>query len=110
MKNKGKKILFYCIGMVIFCALVVVLYEAFFKVDPIKLAKANVSEKGNCFFHSFLHLVYLVPDELIGNLRIAQKGESVKRISKRGVIFYAAAEKGKHALLPREHGMFFIFS
>ncbi|MGN1227279.1 MAG: hypothetical protein ACI4TX_01405 [Christensenellales bacterium] len=50
MKSKGKKILFYCIGMVIFCALVVVLYEAFFKVDPIKLAKANVSEKGNCFF------------------------------------------------------------
>ncbi|MBQ8749501.1 MAG: hypothetical protein IJZ29_03425 [Clostridia bacterium] len=50
MKKKGKRILFFVLGIILFCVLVVTLYEVFFKVEPMKLAKTNVSEKGDCFF------------------------------------------------------------
>ena len=50
MKKVGKKICIYTIVMVLFSILVMVIYGAFFKIDPIKLAKANASEKGNCYF------------------------------------------------------------
>ena len=50
MKRKGKRILWYTLGVVVFCALIIFCYELFFKVEPIKLVKNNVSEKGECFF------------------------------------------------------------
>ena len=50
MKKVSKKIAVYTFAMLLFVVLVVVLYQAFFKVDSLKLAKANVSEMGNCFF------------------------------------------------------------
>lgn len=50
MKRKGKKILWFTLGMVVFCALIILCYELFFKVEPMKLAKNNVSENGVSFF------------------------------------------------------------
>lgn len=50
MKKKGKKILWFALGMVVFCALIILCYQLFFKVEPLKLAKENVSEKGVSFF------------------------------------------------------------
>lgn len=50
MKKGKKRVIFYSITMVVFCLIVAICYEMFFKVEPIKLAKLNVSEKGDCFF------------------------------------------------------------
>lgn len=47
---KKRKILFFCLGMLILCAVAVVAYQFVFKVNPMELAKKSVSEMGTCYF------------------------------------------------------------
>lgn len=48
--SKKKRIFVYCFGMLLFICAIIVVYQLFFKVEPIKLAKQNASEKGMCYF------------------------------------------------------------